>query len=261
MLPRYRRIIWVVAWLIMKTLLLASFQKHFHVSILVFSCVFWRVTNGKHSSAWQNTNNDFIFSELRALHFLQCKREYSQEPRRKNECVEQELTSYWWKTIFPPTELKVTRGCPLRSHAALPLERPLSLDRPQETKRQRESVMLDGQQKKKEKKKSETHKKGAIQWSSQPLSTAPYDCKHMTNTGKTNISTSLQFNALVHVSVYLVEQHVLCLEMERKSKPKNKTFLDYNIEMEKQVTKLVSHFFVCVNLKCKTKTTSHLIWT
>lgn len=61
----------------------------------------------------------------------------------------------------------------------------------------------------------------------------------MTNTGKTNISTSLQFNALVHVSVYLVEQHVLCLEMERKSKPKNKTFLDYNIEMEKQVTKLV----------------------
>lgn len=35
--------------------------------------------------------------------------------------------------------------------------------------------------------------------------------------------------------MYLVEQHVLCLEMERKSKSKNKTFLDYNTEMEKQV--------------------------
>lgn len=62
MLPRYRRIIWVVAWLITKTLLLASFQKHFHVSISVFWCVFWRVTNAKHSSAWMNTNTTISFS-------------------------------------------------------------------------------------------------------------------------------------------------------------------------------------------------------
>lgn len=31
--------------------------------------------------------------------------------------------------------------------------------------------------------------------------------------------------------------------MERKSKSKKKTFLDCNTEMEKQVTKLVLHFF------------------
>lgn len=57
------------------------------------------------------------------------------------------------------------------------------------------------------------------------------------------------------MSMYLcmVEQHVLCLEMERKSKSKNETFLDYNIEMEKQVTKLVLHFFFFCEFKMQNK--------
>lgn len=152
MLPRYRHIIWVAAWLITKTLLFASFQKHFHVSISVFWCVFW-VTNAKHSSAWQNTNTTVSFSPSWE-HFTS----YSV---RENTVRNQEEKWMCWtrtnvllmeKKNLPPTELKVTCSCPLRSHAALPLERPLSLDRRQETKRQRESVLLDSQQKKKEKK-------------------------------------------------------------------------------------------------------------
>lgn len=170
MLPRNRRIIWVVAWLITKTLLLASFQKHFHVSISVFWCVFWRVTNAKHSSAWQNTNTTISFSpswEHFTSYSVRENTVRNQEEKwmcwtRTNVLLmENNFSPHWTKGY---SRLSVEEPCCVAIRAAAQ-SGPTSRDQKAKGK-----CDVRRPTKEKRKKKSETHKKGAFYTMSQSAS-------------------------------------------------------------------------------------------
>lgn len=245
MLPRYRRIIWVVAWLITKTLLLASFQKHFHVSISVFWCVFWRVTNAKHSSAWQNTNTTISFSpswEHFTSYSVRKNTVRNQEEKwmcwtRTNVLLmENNFSPHWTKGY---SRLSVEEPCCVAIRAAAQ-SGPTSRD-------QKAKGKCDVRRPTKEKrKKNLKHIKRELY--NEPVSLYQLHLTTVNTWPTLEKQTPARLYSHNALAMYPVEQHVLCLEMERKSKSKNKTFLDYNIEMEKQVTKLVllSFFFLWI---------------
>lgn len=80
-----------------KTSSYRPYKRQFHVSPSVLSCVFWSVSNTKHSSTWANTNT--------MISFFPSWEHFTSNSGRENTVWNrdtQEPTSYWWKTIYFP---------------------------------------------------------------------------------------------------------------------------------------------------------------